>query len=123
MRLHFLVVLLLLGAAGSINAQSSGSSKAQQVQMHEQKARDFITQKKPDLAAKEYAAILGLDPQNVNAQANLGVLLYFQSDYVGAEPHLRSAIDQQPDLFKIRTLLGMCERHLGKTDAARTDLE
>jgi tetratricopeptide (TPR) repeat protein len=123
MRLHFLVVLLLLGAAGSITAQSNGGSAAQQVQMHEQKARDFISQKKPELAAKEYAAILVLDPQNVNAQANLGVLLYFQNDYAGAEPHLRNAVDQQPDLFKIRTLLGMCERHLGKTDAARTDLE
>jgi tetratricopeptide (TPR) repeat protein len=123
MRLHFLVVLLLLGAASSISAQSSGSSKAQQVQMHEQKARELISQKKPDLAAKEYATILLLDPQNLNAQANLGVLLYFQKDYAGAEPHLRNAVDQQPDLVKIRTLLGMCERHLGKTDAARTDLE
>jgi len=123
MRLHFLVVLLLLGAAGSITAQSNAGSKAQQVQMHEQKARDFVSQKKPELAAKEYAAILALDPQNVNAQANLGVLLYFQKDYAGAESHLRNAVDQQPDLVKIRTLLGMCERHLGKTDAARTDLE
>ena len=123
MRLRFLVVLLLLGAASSITAQSSASSKAQQVQMHEQKARELVSQKKPELAAKEYAAILALDPQNVNAQANLGVLLYFQKDYAGAEPHLRIAVDQQPDLFKIRTLLGMCERHLGKTDAARADLE
>ena len=123
MRLHFLVVLLLLGGASFVSAQSDEGSKAQQVQIHEQKARDLINQKKPELAAKEYAAILQLDPQNINAQANLGVLLYFQSDYVGAEPHLRSAVDQQPDLFKIRTLLGMCERHLGKTDAARADLE
>jgi Tfp pilus assembly protein PilF len=123
MRSHFLVVLLLLAAASSITAQSDGGSKAQQVQMHEQRARDLISQKKPELAAKEYAAIVLLDPQNVNAQANLGVLLYFQKDYAGAEPHLRNAVDQQPDLVKIRTLLGMCERYLGKTDAARTELE
>src|ERR1700756_1750666 len=102
MKFHFLVVLLLLGAPSSITAQSTASSKAQQVQMHEQKARELISQKKPELAAKEYAAILVLDPQNVNAQANLGVLLYFQKDYAGAEPHLRNAVDQQPDLFKIR---------------------
>jgi tetratricopeptide (TPR) repeat protein len=78
---------------------------------------------KPDLAANEFAAILTLDPENLDAQANLGVLLYFQKDYAGAEPHLRSAVDLQPELTKIRTLLGMCERHLGKTDAARTELE
>jgi Tfp pilus assembly protein PilF len=123
MRSHLLVVLLLLAAASSITAQSGGGSKAQQVQMHEQRARDLISQKKPELAAKEYAAIVLLDPQNINAQANLGVLLYFQRDYAGAEPHLRNAVDQQPDLVKIRTLLGMCERYLGKTDAARTELE
>jgi Tfp pilus assembly protein PilF len=123
MKLRFLVVLWLLGTASSITAQSAAGSKAQQIQMHEQKARELISQKKPELAAKEYGAILVLDPQNVDAQANLGVLLYFQKDYAGAEPHLRNAVDQQPDLFKIRTLLGMCERHLGKTDAARTDLE
>ncbi len=123
MRLHLLVVLLLLGTASSVTAQSDAGSKAQQVQMHEQKARELVSQKKPELAAKEYAAILLLDPQNLNAQANLGVLLYFQKDYAGAEPHLRKAVDQQPNLTKIRTLLGMCERHLGKTDAARTELE
>lgn len=123
MRLHFLVVLLLLGTASSVTAQSDAGSKAQQIQMHEQRARDLISQKKAELAAKEYAAIVLLDPQNVNAQANLGVLLYFQKDYAGAEPHLRNAVDQQPDLVKIRTLLGICERHLGKTEAARTELE
>ena len=123
MRVYFLVVLLGLSGTGSVAAQQTGESKAQQVQVHEQKARDLISQKKTQLAEKEYAAILLLDPQNLNAQANLGVLLYFQKDYAGAEPHLRNAVDQQPDLAKIRTLLGMCERHLGKTDAARTDLE
>lgn len=123
MRVCFLLVVLGLGGAGSIWAQSSGNSKAQQVQMHEQKARELITQKKPELAAKEYAAILSVDPKNLDAQANLGVLLYFQKDYAGAEAHLRFAVDQQPDLTKIRTLLAMCERHLGKTDIARTEFE
>jgi tetratricopeptide (TPR) repeat protein len=51
------------------------------------------------------------------------VLLYFQKDYAGAEPHLRAAVTQQPDLAKIQALLGLCERRLGKTDSARADLE
>ncbi|MDQ2833920.1 MAG: tetratricopeptide repeat protein [Acidobacteriota bacterium] len=119
------LVLVVLGLAGfgSIAAQSNGGSKTQQVQMHEQRAHEFLTEKRPELAAKEFAAILAIDPKNLNAQGNLGVLLYFQNDYAGAEPHLRNAVDQQPALTKIRTLLAMCERHLGKTDAARTDLE
>ncbi|MGD0445920.1 MAG: tetratricopeptide repeat protein, partial [Edaphobacter sp.] len=107
----------------SIAAQSDGGSKAQQVQQHEQRAHELLSQKKPELAAKEFAAVLAVDPKNLDAQANLGVLLYFQKDYAGAEPHLRYAVDQQPDLTKIRTLLAMCERHLGKTDAARAEFE
>lgn len=123
MRAYLLVVLLGLVGTVSVAAQSDGGSKAQQVQIHEQKAHELLSQKKPELAAKEFAAIVAIDPKNLDAQANLGVLLYFQRDYAGAEPHLRNAVDQQPDLIKIRTLLGMCERHLGKTDSARTELE
>ena len=123
MKAYLLVVLLGLGGTVSGAAQSSTGSNAEQVQIHEQKAHDLLTQKKPELAAKEFAAIVAIDPGNLDAQANLGVLLYFQRDYAGAEPHLRYAVDRQPDLTKIRTLLGMCERHLGKTDVARTELE
>ena len=123
MRAYFLVVLLVLSGVVSVAAQSGTGSKAEQVQIHEQKAHEFLTQKQPELAAKEYAAIVSIDPTNLDAQANLGVLLYFQRDYAGAEPHLRYAVDRQPDLAKIRTLLGMCERKLGKTDLARADLD
>jgi tetratricopeptide (TPR) repeat protein len=119
----FFLVLLGLGGLGSASAQLDGGSKAEQTQMHQRKAQEFLSQKNPQLAAKEFAAILAIDPHNLDAQANLGVLLYFQKDYAGAEPHLRSAIEQQPDLVKIRVLLGMCEKHLGKIDLASADLE
>jgi tetratricopeptide (TPR) repeat protein len=123
MRVYLLHILLGLSCAGYISAQSDDGSAAEQVQLHEQKAHELLSQKKPELAAKEFAAVVALEPHNLDAQANLGVLLYFQKDYAGAEPHLRSAVEQQPDLAKIRALLGMCERHLGKIDLARTDLE
>jgi tetratricopeptide (TPR) repeat protein len=112
-----------MGGTGFVAAQSEDGSRTQLIRMHEQKAHELLNQKKPELAAKEFAAILSIDPKNLDAQANLGVLLYFQRDYAGAEPHLRSALDQQSDLIKIRTLLAMCERHLGKADIARTELE
>src|ERR1700679_1518598 len=124
MRLYLVIVLLGLSWAGSVSAQSDGSSGVrQQVQSHERKAKELLSQKKPELAAKEFASILAIDPHNLDAQANLGVLLYFQKNYTGAEPHLRSAMEQQPDLVKIRVLLGMCERRLGKMDLASADLE
>jgi Tfp pilus assembly protein PilF len=124
MRLYLVIVLLGLSWAGSVSAQSDGSSAVrQQIQSHARKANELLNQKKPELAAKEFASILAIDPHNLDAQANLGVLLYFQKDYTDAEPHLRSAIEQQPDLVKIRVLLGMCERRVGKIDLASTDLE
>ena len=125
--MRILAFLLLAGfvpaAAVHSAAQSSGSSPAEQVKIHEQRAHQLLGEKKPELAAKEFAAVLAADPGNLDAQANLGVLLYFQKNYAEAEQHLRAAVNQQPGLTKIRALLGLCERRLGKTDAARTDLE
>ncbi len=118
-------LLLLLGMGGVVAdaAQSGNDPAVQQVQLHEQRAHQLLNENKPELAIKEFAAVLAADPHNLDAQANLGVLLYFQKNYVAAEPHLRDAIEQKPDLTKIRALLGMCERRLGKTDAARADLQ
>ena len=123
MRLFPFLLLLGMGGTAANAAQSGDSSAAQQVQLHEQRAHQLLNEKKPELAAKEFAAVLAADPHNLDAQGNLGVLLYFQKDYAAAEPHLRDAVEQKPDLTKIRALLGMCERRLGKTDAARTDLQ
>jgi Tfp pilus assembly protein PilF len=117
-------IFLLLGLSATVSglAQTSGDSTAQ-INAHQQRAHQLLSEKKPELAATEFAAVVALDPQNVDAQANLGVLLYFQHKYAEAEPHLRAAIDQKPDLTRIRALLGMCERRLGKADQARRDLE
>lgn len=122
MRVSVLFLLFSLGAVGLGAAQSSGVA-SQQAQVHQQRAHQLLNEKKPELAAKEFAAVLVADPHNLDAQANLGVLLYFQKKYAEAEPHLRDAVQQKPDLTKIRALLGLCERRLGEIDAARTDLE
>lgn len=120
MKLFFLLLLLLV-ISPLLPAQTS--STAQQIQSHEQRAHQLLNEKKPELAVKEFAAVVALDPLNLDAQANLGVLLFFQNKYADAESHLRAAIEQKPDLTKIRALLGMCEHRLGRNDAAKSDLE
>ncbi len=97
MKVFSFLLLLSLGVVGSGAAQTGGGSAAQQVQVHEQRAHELLSQKKPELAAKEFAAVVALDPQNIDAQANLGVLLFFQKDYAQAEPHLRDAVDSSRD--------------------------
>jgi Flp pilus assembly protein TadD len=59
----------------------------------------------------------------LDAQANLGVLLFFQNNYEKAEPHLRAALELQPNLTKIQALLGMAEKRTGQMESARTRLE
>ncbi len=49
------------------------------------------------------------DPNDVNAQANLGVLLYFAGDVKQAEPHLQTALRLGANQPKLQALLGFCE--------------
>jgi tetratricopeptide (TPR) repeat protein len=115
-----LVICLLL--AGSALAQSS-LSKQQQIELHVRQAAEFLKDKRPDQAIGEFNAILALDPDNVDAQGNLGVLLFFHDDYALATPHLRAAVKLQPGLAKIQALLGMCEKRTGDDAGAESDLK
>src|ERR1700751_2540846 len=95
----------------------------QQVEEHSQKAHMFLAQQRPDLAIPEFQSIVALDPNNADAQGNLGVLLFFAGDSAGALPHLRSAVKLQPGLWKIQALLGLAEGRLNDATASRADLE
>jgi tetratricopeptide (TPR) repeat protein len=95
----------------------------QQIESHSRQAQEFLRTGHPDLAVREYNAILKLDPTNLDAHGNLGVTLFFQGDYAKAAPHLRAAVKQRPNLWKIQALLGMSEKRIGQTDAALADLE
>jgi len=75
------------------------------------------------LAIPEFRAIVALDPNNVDAQGNLGVLLFFQGAYADAIPPLRTALRLRPGLSKIQALLGMAEKQTGDDKSALADLE
>lgn len=86
-------------------------------------AQAYLRQQRPDLAVPELRAVVALDPGNMDAQANLGVLLYFAHQDAEAVPHLQAALQAQPSLAKIQALLGLAEMRLGHTDEARADLQ
>jgi tetratricopeptide (TPR) repeat protein len=111
----------LLWAASSFFAQSP-PNKQQQVETHLRQAGDFLKNNRTDLAAREFSAIVALDPNNVDARRNLGVLLFFGGDYVQAAPHLRAAVKLQPTHAQTQALLGMCEKRTGETARAEADL-
>jgi tetratricopeptide (TPR) repeat protein len=117
-----LCALLLLLFAGSVTGQDAGDSAAQ-VSTLEQQVKTYLQQQKPQLAIPLLRQIVSLDPKNLNAQANLGVLMYFQGDFAGAIPEMRAALQIQPNLSRIRGLLGIAEKRTGDMASAQSDLE
>jgi Flp pilus assembly protein TadD len=116
-----LALVLLLCPLIAWGQTSSGTSAS--FQQHVRDAQQYMHQKRPDLAIPEFEAALTLDPNNIEVQANLGVLLYFRGDSAQAESYLRAAIKEQPDLWKIQALLGLAEMRLKDANHARADLE
>src|SRR6202163_2184768 len=112
---------LLLAAVSSI-AQAAGD-KQQEFAAHLEKAKGYLDQKQPALAIPEFQAAVAIDPENVDAQANLGVLLFFQGKPADSIPHFRAALKGQPGLAKIQGLLGMAESRTLDFANARKDME
>ena len=89
----------------------------------EQQVQKYLQEQKPQLAIPVLREIVSRDAKNLNAQANLGVLLYFQNSYAEAIPHMRAALQLQPDLWRIEALLGMAEKRTGDPGEAQQHLE
>jgi tetratricopeptide (TPR) repeat protein len=119
--------VVLLGAALFIAAlpgfSQSAPSRQQQLESHARRAQEYLKEHKLDLAASEFSAIVALDPENVDARGNLGVLLFFQGKYGKAIPQFQAALKLQPALWKIQALLGIAEKRTGDFKEARGDLE
>jgi tetratricopeptide (TPR) repeat protein len=122
-RNQWLASIALLLAVGPISGAQTAPSVEQQIQEHSRKAHTYLQQKRPDLAIPEYEAVIAIDPKNIDAQANLGVLLFFQGKYDRAATFLRNALAIQPEQAKLRMLLGISEQRIGDANAARADLE
>jgi tetratricopeptide (TPR) repeat protein len=113
----------LVFAIYSILATSQDLSVHDQVALHVQKARQFLHANQPDRAIPEFRSILALEPGNLDALGNLGVLLYFQGDYAGAIPQLQTALKFDPSLWKIQALLGIAQRRTGDSAGSMSNLE
>jgi lipopolysaccharide biosynthesis regulator YciM len=120
------VAVLLCGTLvpGVLSCFSQSSSdRRQEIESHARKAAEFLKENKPELAAPEFKAIVALDPKNVDARGNLGVMLFFQGAYANAIPQLRGPLDLKSTLWKIQALLGIAEKRTGDVEAGRRDLE
>jgi len=113
---------ILVAPWQTVMAQSS-QDIPRRVGALEQQAQKYLQEQKPQLAIPVLREIISLDPKDPNAQGNLGVLLFFQGNYPEAMPHLRAALESQPDLWKIVALLGIAEKRTGDPRQGQNDLE
>ncbi|MGA9981552.1 MAG: tetratricopeptide repeat protein [Candidatus Sulfotelmatobacter sp.] len=127
------VMLLRVGLCLSQATGPKQDDKQQEFAAHMQKARGYLDEKEPALAIPEFEAAVAIDPASVDAQANLGVLLFFRGKPANSIPHFRAALaarklagpreEQQPGLAKIQGLLGMAESRTLDFADARKDME
>lgn len=121
MKVIAVILLLFLVAADSKPQQAR--SRKQQIALHALQAQRFLKENRPDQAIPEFRAILALDPNNLDARANLGVLLFFHADNALAVPELQAALKLRPTLWKIQALLGIAQKRTGNVTASITNLE
>lgn len=115
--------LLLFPSLCVLSAGQTPSDQQSQISLHTRLAQQYLREKRPELALPELEKVVELDPNNVDARGNLGVLLFFRGDYKDAVTQLRAAVSLSPDLWKLQALLGLGESRLGDSSASQADLE
>jgi tetratricopeptide (TPR) repeat protein len=112
---QLLLVLMLSAIALTAIAAQSARSRDQDIHNHLRRAAEYLKANDTNSAIQEFDAVLALDPKNAEANANLGVIAFFQRDYQNASKYLRNALAVDPSLIKTQALLGICERRLGQS--------
>ena len=84
--------------------------------------RAALALKDYNTAATKYEAVLGLEPTNTVALANLGVIRYQQNRLDDAEQYLRKAAAAAPNDSSTRSLLGVVYFRKGAIEDAYSEL-
>jgi Flp pilus assembly protein TadD len=100
-------------------SQSKPGSTPAAIAAHMQRANSALRANDTEIAAREFHAVLELDPKNPEAHTNLGVLAFQRGDCAIASDEFRQALAVRPSLPQAEALLGMCERRSGKADAQK----
>jgi tetratricopeptide (TPR) repeat protein len=118
-----LATFFLIAVSCVLCAAQAPSDAQSQIARHTRLAEQYLEEKQPELAIPELQRVVALDPNNVDARGNLGVLLFFRGDYQDAVPQLRAAVKLEPDLWKLQALLGLGEGRIEDSAASQADLE
>jgi tetratricopeptide (TPR) repeat protein len=117
---RLLLIAVLLSSGAALTLGQAGGSGTADAHDHLQKAEAYLRANNPDSAAREFQAVLALDPRNAEAYANLGVIAFLGQDCQTAAQNFRKALGINSSLEKTRALLGICEKRLGEPSARAT---
>jgi tetratricopeptide (TPR) repeat protein len=106
----FSILLTPLGTAQTSAVQAK-------IQDHLRRAQSALDGKQTDAAAREFAAVVGLDPKNPDAHAGLGLIKFMQGDCPAATVELKEALAAHPSIPHARALLAICDKRAGKLSA------
>lgn len=85
---------------------------------HAARAQQALREHHPEQAIPELQAAVAIHPNNVELQANLGVLLFFQNHYSESIAPLRAALALNAALYRQQGILGVAEARTGDPSAA-----
>ena len=108
--------------AVGLQGQTPGVSSGDSVQERSRRGRQALTDHRYDLAAREFEAILSVDPGIAGAHANLGVARYLLADYKGAAAAFRRALELDPSMRNAELYLGLSLARAGNTEEALPSL-
>lgn len=117
-----LAVVLACGGLLAVPACAAQAKNSAAVKADLAKAQAALQARRQADAEQMFEAVLKLDPGNVEAEANLGVMAFFRGDCADAEPYFRGAIEGDAALTKMKALLSVCEMKLGQA-RAQADME
>ena len=117
-----MVLALSLGLCLPLFPQGEPAQQ-REIQSHLRSAQEALKSGNTTAAAREFQSILAIDPKNVDARANLGVLHFFEGEWASAAEQFQEVLKAQPKLSKVQAYLGMCQKRLGRSDEARRLLE
>ncbi len=98
-------------------------SQQEEIRSHLQRAQEALKSGNSGLAEQEFRASLTLDPNNSEARAKLGFVLFMRGDCAGAAEDFEQVLKTQPHLANAQAVLGMCQKRLGRPAEARKLLE
>ena len=119
-RTQALLLVISSLVCGNLAAQTHGQTE---IRLHFERGEEAMRANNPDVASQEFREVLRLDPNNYEAQANLGVIAFSQANYPEAARAFETVLKLNPSLWSAKAFLGMSDIRLGRNGEGRRFLE